>query len=96
MISSADWTRISPEQATCYIFIQGVKSNVDKQICVKFLQEGKNDLHELKEELKKSKTQQPKTDMDICSTCFLWGHKEEQCYGQCNHCLNWGHNPKSC
>ena len=86
MISSADWTNISPEQATCYIFIQ---------ICVHFLQEGKNNLHELKEELKKSKTQQPKTDI-ICNTCLLWGHKEEQCYGQCNHCLNWGHHPKNC
>ena len=34
--------------------------------------------------------------MDICNTCLLSGHKEEQCYGQCNHCLNWGHNPKNC
>ena len=41
MVSSADWTNISPEQATCYIFLQGVKNNVDKQICVKFLQREK-------------------------------------------------------
>ena len=53
MISSADWTNISHEQATCYIFIQGVTKNVDKQICIKFLQEGKSDLQELKEELQK-------------------------------------------
>ena len=34
--------------------------------------------------------------MNICSICFLLGHKDEQCYGQYNNCLNWGHNPKSC
>ena len=60
MVSSADWTTISPEKATCYIFIHGVTKNIDKQMCVNFLQEGKSDLQELKEELKKSKIQQPK------------------------------------
>ena len=96
MVNSANWKNISPEEATCYTFIHSVTNDIDKQICVRFLQKGKSDLQELKEELKKSKTQQPKTDMDICSICFLWGPKDEQYYGQCNQCLNLGHNPKSC
>ena len=49
IISSTDWTQISPETATCYFFMQGVKSNVSKQICVKFVQEGGNNLHKLRE-----------------------------------------------
>ena len=56
LIGSTDWTNISPEQATCYFVMQGVKNNVSKQICVHFLQEGRNNLHELREELKKSET----------------------------------------
>ena len=73
--------------------IKNMMKNIRKQ-------EGKSDSQELK-----SKTKQPKTDKAICSICFLWGHKDEQCswmnmdereHGQCNHCLNWGHNPKSC
>jgi len=61
MVSSANWTNISPEQATCYIVINGVTKSIDKQICVKYLQEGKSDLQELME-LKNSKIQRPKTD----------------------------------
>ena len=57
MVSSADWTNISPEQATCYIFIHSVTNDIDKQMCLRFLQKGKSDLQELKEELKKSETQ---------------------------------------
>ena len=77
-----------------YIFIHGVTKDIDKQICVRFLQEGKSDLQELKEELKKSKMQP--TDKDICGICFHWGHKDEQCKGQCNICQKWGHTQKDC
>ena len=65
MVNSANWKNISPEEATCYIFIH---SDIDKQICVRFLQKGKSDLQELKDKLKKSKLQP--ADKDICGICF--------------------------
>ena len=43
-----NWKNIFPEKATCYIFIHSVTKDIDKQSCVRFLQEGKSDLQELK------------------------------------------------
>ena len=89
-----DWTEFSPETATCYFFMQGVKSNVSKQICVKFLEEGGNHLQKLREELKKSEAEKPLSQ--FCHMCLLWGHKEDLCYGQCKHFLGWGYDPRIC
>ena len=41
MVNSANWKNISLEEATCYIFIHSVTNDIDKQICVRFLQKGK-------------------------------------------------------
>ena len=38
MVNSANWKNISPEEATCYIFIHSVTNDIDKQICIRFLQ----------------------------------------------------------
>ena len=53
MVTSANWTNISPGKANFYIFIHGVTKDIDKQICIRFLQEGKSDLQELNEESNK-------------------------------------------
>ena len=76
-----------------HFFMQGVKNNVSKQICVQFLQEGKNYLHKLREELKKSEAQKSKTDI-ICNICLLWGTRKNNAMVNVTIVLIGGMTPK--
>ena len=55
LIGSADWANLTPEAAICHFFTKGVKCKASQQICVKFMEEGGEDLDQLRDELKKSK-----------------------------------------
>ena len=53
LIRFADWANLTPETAICHFFTKGVKCKASQQMCVKFMQEGGEDLDQLRDELKK-------------------------------------------